>query len=145
MPHSDLPLGDTYNNNNGDGTFNQVNGDQHFDYSAAHNGDIIQGDQYQGPIHGGNVGGRNNTNTIYNGAPPTADPLNRYGGVRGDSKQEMRGLEARADDLQSEIDRIMDEMGLNAEEKLERKILDLQVTLRALNREAMQSQRSDFA
>lgn len=47
----------------------------------------------------------------------------------------MRGLEAKADYFQSEIDRLMNEMGLDEEQKLERKVSDLQLTFRALQRE----------
>lgn len=48
---------------------------------------------------------------------------------------ELRGLEAKAEYFQSEIDRLMDEMGLSEEEKLERKISELQITYRSLQRE----------
>ncbi|KAF9497515.1 hypothetical protein BDN71DRAFT_1504787 [Pleurotus eryngii] len=131
MPNSCPPPGETHNHNNSEGVFNQVSGNQHFDYSTAHNGHIYEGDTFAAPIHGGNIGGRNNQNAIYNGSA-AFDSSKRF---RGNSRQDMRGLEAKADYLQSEIDRLMDELGLNEEQKLERKILDLQLTFRALQRE----------
>lgn len=84
MPNSYPLPGETHNYNNGDGMFNQVNGDQLLDYSTAYNGHIYEGDTFEGPIHGGNVGGRNNQNAIYNGAV-TVDTPKRYGGVDNSS------------------------------------------------------------
>ncbi|KAG9226643.1 hypothetical protein CCMSSC00406_0006132 [Pleurotus cornucopiae] len=140
MPNSYPPPGETHNYNNSEGVFNQVNGDQRFDYNMAHNGHIYEGDTFAAPIHGGNVGGRNNQNAIYNGSAAVGPPR-RYGG-----NTNMRVLQTKADALQSEIDQLMEELGLDEEQKLERKIFDLQLTLRALQREVqLRPQRPESA
>ncbi|KAG9226642.1 hypothetical protein CCMSSC00406_0006133 [Pleurotus cornucopiae] len=121
---------ETANNNNSEGTFNHVNGNQNYDTSTAYQGDVYEGDYFASSIQGGNVGGRGNTNAIYNGGSSFDLPR------RGSGTAKMRGLEAKAEYFQSEIDRLMDEMGLSEEQKLERKITELQITYRTLQREA---------
>ncbi|KAF7440148.1 hypothetical protein PC9H_000492 [Pleurotus ostreatus] len=123
---------ETANNNNSEGTFNHVNGNQNYDTSTAYQGDVYEGDYFASSIQGGNVGGRGNTNAIFNGG--SSFDLPRRGS--GTARSEIRGLEAKAEYFQSEIDRLMDEMGLSEEEKLERKITELQITYRTLQREA---------
>ncbi|KAJ8502476.1 hypothetical protein ONZ45_g11715 [Pleurotus djamor] len=62
------------NNNLGSGVLNNVSGTQNNDNRT----EINEGDHFNGPMSGGNFGGRGNTNTVHNNAGPssrTAPPL----------------------------------------------------------------------
>ncbi|KDQ32956.1 hypothetical protein PLEOSDRAFT_1080388 [Pleurotus ostreatus PC15] len=130
--------GQVNNANHGNGTFNNVHGQQNFNNGDTHHGDTYGGDHYAGTIHGGNVGGRGNKNAIYN---------NSVLRIRfifftivlicvvGPSTR-LQQLQAELDDLNLKIEQKMVEMGMNEEQRLQRMVEELGATYRILQREA---------
>ncbi|KAF9497518.1 hypothetical protein BDN71DRAFT_1429462 [Pleurotus eryngii] len=133
--------GQVNNANHVDGTFNNAAEPQNPNNGGTHNGST-HGDHFAGPIHGGNVGGRGNNNAVYNssaiyndaaGGPPRRD-------INPRPSTQLQQLQAKIDDLNSKIEQIMDEMGLNKEQKLQRMVDELGATYRSLQREAARAQ-----
>ncbi|KAF4576253.1 hypothetical protein AB1N83_001440 [Pleurotus pulmonarius] len=128
------------NTNHGNGTFNNVNGQQTNNNGPTHNGDTYAGDYFAGNIQGGNVGGHGNSNAIYNHARPYTPQ--RDAKPKPASRPELQELQTRVDSLQSEIDQIMGEMGWTEEEKLRKTIKELEYVCENLQREKARSTRS---
>ncbi|KAG9226644.1 hypothetical protein CCMSSC00406_0006131 [Pleurotus cornucopiae] len=124
--------GQVNNTNQGNGTFNNVHGRQNVTNGSPHHGNTYGGDHFAGSIQGGNVGGRGNNNAIYNNA--VVDPPRRD--IKPRPSTQIQQLQAKIEELNSKIDRIMEEMGWNEEKKLQRMVDELEVTYRGLQREA---------
>ncbi|KAF7440146.1 hypothetical protein PC9H_000490 [Pleurotus ostreatus] len=124
--------GQVNNANHGNGTFNNVHGQQNFNNGDTHHGDTYGGDHYAGTIHGGNVGGRGNKNAIYNSV--AVDPPRHDTNPRPSTR--LQQLQAELDDLNLKIEQKMVEMGMNEEQRLQRMVEELGATYRILQREA---------
>ncbi|KAF4608148.1 hypothetical protein EYR40_000492 [Pleurotus pulmonarius] len=121
------------NTNHGNGTFNNVNGQQTNNNGPTHHGNAYGGDHYAAPINGGNVGGHGNSNAIYNHA--RTDTPQRDAKPKPASRPELQELEDKVDELQLKIDRIMGEMGMTEEQKLRKTIEELEFVYKTLQRE----------